>query len=154
MKDLVGVNVEDVPAAVRAAVEADAAERDDNRNNVACEIVAAHIGYPWTPTKYGYRAADGATTWNLRMPRAMRDRLSAHARRQGHSQRGVILNALELHYDLPVSSARPRPSQPSPLTPEQVNEVRIRHEAGESVRSLARRFGVMRPTIDRALAGG
>lgn len=150
MQRQVGVLIEDVPASVREAVEADAAERDINRNDVVGQILAGRFRMEWEPSGYPYREAEGSTQWNVRMTEAMRDALKRHARERGLTQRGLVILILQLHYDLPTSSARRRPSHP-PLSPDLIREARARHDAGESLRSLERRYGVKRETLAKAI---
>jgi hypothetical protein len=151
----VGVNVKDVPVSVAEAVDADAQARDANRNDVVCSILADRFRVPFTPSGYPWVQPDGATQWNLRMSPELRDALAATAREQSGpgrrvTQRGLILAALQSHYGLPVQSPRQRKTNER-LTPDQVREARARWDAGESLRSLAARYGVTRATITRAV---
>ena len=92
----------------------------------------------------------------LRMPRelreALRDRAAAMSagpvRRIAMSR--LVISMLQDHYGLPVDSPRRRPASP-PLDEEVVREARARHEAGESLRSLATRYGVQRERLTRAI---
>lgn len=154
MESRVGVVVEDVPEAVHAAVEADAALRNKNRNDVVCEILADRYRVRYTPTDYPYQESE-SRAWNLRMPVDLREAIRA-AVREGTtehrklSQRGLVIAALQAHYDLPVDSPRRRPSQ-EPLDAALVREARARHEAGESFRELSKRYGVRRDTLAKAI---
>ena len=152
MKRQVGVLIEDVPGAVREAVERDARERDTNRLDVIGQILADRFRLTWEPSGYPYREAEGATQWNVRMSESMRDVLRRHAKERGLTQRGLVILILQLHYNLPTSSARRRPSHP-PLSPDLVREARDRNDAGESLRSLERRYGVKRETLAKAISG-
>lgn len=122
-----------------------------SRNDVVCEILATRFRVPFSPSGRGYDEAEGMD-WGLRMPRDLRDAIQTYAVDQPRklTQRGVIIATLELHYDLPVTSPRRRPSRP-PLNPEIVREARARAEAGESIRSLSRRYGIKRETIAKAI---
>jgi hypothetical protein len=151
MQRQAGVLVEDVPAAVREAVEAEARERDINRNDVIGEILARRFRLSWEPSGYPYREAEGSTQWNVKLTHELREALRRHARERKLTQRGTIILMLQLHYGLPPSSARRRPSHP-PLSPDLIREVRARSEAGESFRSLERRYGVKRETLAKAVA--
>lgn len=153
MRGPTGVVVEDVPSAVIEAVERDARERDISRRDVVGQIVADRFRQPWELSGYPFREADGATTWNIPMTATLRDRLRDHAKERGLTQRGTIILILQLHYGLPTSSARRRPSHP-PLSPDLIREARARHDAGESLRSLERRYGVKRETLAKAIRQG
>jgi hypothetical protein len=144
------VLIEDVPPAVREAVERDAQMWDTNRNDVIGQILADRFRLTWKPSGYPYREVEGSTQWNVRMPPELRDALRRHAKERKLTQRGTIILVLQLHYDLPTSSARRRPSHP-PLSPDLVREARARHEAGESLRSLGRRYGMKRETLAKAI---
>ena len=158
MQREVGVVVEDVPSAVIEAVEREARERDISRRDVVGQIVADRFRQPWTMSGYPFREADGATTWNVPMTETLRERLRDHAKEHNLTQRGTIILILQLHYGLPTSSARRRPSQP-PLPPEVIREARDRHHAGESLRKLeadfrARGIRVKRETLAAAIRQG
>lgn len=142
--------VEDVPSAVIEAVERDARERDISRRDVVGQIIADRFRQPWELSGYPFREADGATTWNIPMREPLRAKLREHAKERGLTQRGTIILILQLHYGLPTSSARRRPSHP-PLSPDLIREARARHDAGESLRSLERRYGVKRETLAKAI---
>jgi hypothetical protein len=149
------VHVKDVPATLYNAVEADARERDWNRNDVICEILAARFRIPCPPSEYPFRDAVGSQQWMLRMPVPLRDAIKRTADETSSPGRRIavsrlIISTLQAHYDLPVESPRRRPSQP-PLDPVLVREARARHEAGESLRSLAKRYQVKRETLTRAI---
>ena len=146
-----GVVVEDVPTAVIEAVEREARERDISRRDVVGQIIADQFRQPWEMSGYPFREADGSTTWNVPMTDTLKTRLHEHARERGLTQRGTIILILQLHYGLPTSSARRRPSHP-PLSPDLIREARDRNDAGESFRSLETRFGVKRETLARAVA--
>lgn len=147
--DTTGLLVEDVPEAVRAAVEADSIERDMTRNDVVIEIMARRFRVPYTPSGYPHRGS-ATTTWHLKMPRALHSAIRGSTEGTKLTARGVIIATLELHYDLPVTSPRRRPSH-TPLDPEIVRDARARAEAGESIRSLSRRYGIKRETIAKAI---
>ena len=155
MKSTEQVNVKDVPQTLYAAVERDAAERDRNRNDVICEILARRFRVPYEASEYPFRASTGSTQWLLRMSTALRTAIIRAAEEQSSPGRQVavsklIISTLQAHYDLPVDSPRRRPSQP-PLDPALVQEAAARHQAGESLRSLAKRYGVKRETLTRAI---
>lgn len=142
--------IEDVPSAVIEAVERDARERDISRRDVVGQIIADRFRQQWELSGYPYREAEGSTTWNIPIPRRLRDALRKHAKEKGLTQRGTIILILQLHYGLPTSSARRRPSH-VPLSPDLIREARARNEAGESLRSLERRYGVKRETLAKAI---
>ena len=153
MRREAGVVVEDVPSAVIQAVERDAQERDISRLDVVGQIVADQFRQPWELSGYPFRVADGSTTWNIKMSDSLKSKLWQHAKERGLTQRGTIILILQLHYGLPTSSARRRPSHP-PLSPDLIRDARDRHDAGESLRSLERRYGVKRETLAKAIRQG
>jgi hypothetical protein len=155
MSERVGLLIEDVPTAVMDAVKRDAAEHDMSRNDVVCEILATRFRVPWSPTGYSSKW-EGTDEWNLRLTPELQKAISRYAKENSSpgrriTQRGVVITTLQLHYDLPVSSPRRRPSRP-PLDPDLVREARARKEAGESIRSLSRRYGIKRETIAKAIS--
>lgn len=146
----VGIDVRDVPAAVRQAVEDDARARDVSLNDAAGQVLATRYGLAWVTRGYPYSGTSGeANQWLLRVPKQMRDVIRQHAEASGNTMRGVILLALELHYGLPPTSARKRGGKQ--LDPQVVAQVRARNAAGESIRSLAREFGIKRETLAKAI---
>jgi|KBSSwiStaDraftv2_1062776.scaffolds.fasta_scaffold00164_31 hypothetical protein len=149
------VHVKDVPQTLYAEVERVAKERDRNRNDVICEALAARFRAPYESSGYPYREASGSDQWMLRMShelhaaiKAAADEATLPGRRIAVSR--LIISTLQAHFGLPVDSPRKRSNQ-FKMTPEQVHEARARFEAGESIRSLARRYDVTRPTISRAI---
>ncbi len=144
------VLIEDFPPALAEAVERDAIERDLNRNDVVVEILARRYHAPFVPSGYPLRKAPQSTNRNIRLSAELRDAIRTEAIRKGLSQRGLIVSTLQIHYDLPTDSPRRRRNYPS-LEPDMVQEARARYEAGESMRSLSRRFEVNRETLTRAV---
>jgi hypothetical protein len=145
------INVRDVPPSIRAAVMADAMERDLSINNVVTGILAQRYGLAWTETKYGYTDAPGESDqWVLRVPPELRDAIRGHAKAiRGGTMTGCVLLALADHYRLPAQA--PRARRPSTLDPDIVRAARIRHGEGESIRSLAREYGIARESLTRAI---
>lgn len=147
---MTAILVTDVPDGIRAAVEADAAKRNLSVNAVVTAILAQLYGVPYTPPAYPYTEAGASDDWLVRMPDELRSAIRAHARSlaQG-SQRGCILRALAAHYGLPEVS--PRRRRDEAIDPDVVTAARARNTAGESLRSLAREYGVHRETLTRAV---
>lgn len=155
MKSTEQFNVREVPPSLYAAVERDAQENDRNRNDVICEILATRFKVAFEPSGYPFRPSDGSDQWMLRMSSALLEALRAAAREGSAPGRQIavsrlIFATLQAHYGLPVESPRRRSAWP-PLDPQMVSEARARHEAGESIRSLARRYKVKRETLTRAI---
>lgn len=145
------VLIEDFPAALAEAVERDAVERDLNRNDVVCDILSRRFHVPFKPSGYPLTTSAGfSTNRNIRLSVELRDAIRDEARSRGLSQRGLIVSTLQIHYDLPTDSPRRRRNYPS-LEPDLIQEARARYEAGESMRSLSRRFEVNRETLTRAV---
>ena len=155
MKSTEQVNIKEVPRSLYDAVERDAAEHDRNRNDVICEILARRFRVAYEASGYPFRPSSGSDQWTLRMPMALRTAIIRAAEEASSPGRQVavsklIISTLQAHYDLPVDSPRRRPSQP-PLDPQIVQEAAARAAAGESMRSLSRRYGVKRETLSRAI---
>lgn len=146
----VDLNVKDVPAAVRKAVEEDARERDVSVNDVQGEILARRYGLAWEPSGYPYSGTSGSDQWVIRIPRALRDAIKGHAEGAKLTQRGCVLLALSDHYGMePVS---PRKRSRYQLDPQVVREARRLHdEEGISFRELSRKFGIRRDTLTKAI---
>lgn len=146
-----GIDIRDVPAAVREAVGRDIIERDRSLNDAVGEILARRFMIPWTSSGYPHTGASAESDqWLLRVPSELRDTIRDLARRTGYTQRGLILNTLEQHYGLPPSSPRKRVKR---IDPTIVAQARERHAngTGESIRSLAREFGVKKETLAREI---
>lgn len=146
------IDVRGVPADVRAAVTADAASRSVSLNDVVSEIAAARYGVAFEPSGYPFIGSD-SDHWNLRVPVVVRDTLRGHATAIGGTVTGCLLLALQQHYGLPTTSPTRRTGRPG-LDPETVGAARRRNEAGESLRSLSREYGVKRETLTKAIRGG
>lgn len=153
MRD-VGMDIRDVPAAVREAVARDISERDRSLNDAVEEILATRYGLPWESSNYPHTGASpDSDQWMLRVSPRLRDVIKQHAESSGNTQRGLVILALELHYGLPTSS--PRKRGPT-IDPAIVAEARRRHAEGESLRSLALEFRsrgivVKRETLAKAI---
>lgn len=144
-----GMDIRDVPAAVREAVARDIAERDRSLNDAVGEILATRYGLPWESSGYPHTGASAdSDQWLLRVPERLRDVIRQHAESTGNTQRGLVILALELHYGLQPTSARKRGKR---IDPSVVAQARARHATGESLRSLAREFGVKRETLAKEI---
>jgi len=147
---IVGILVTEVPASIRAAVEADAQERNLSVNAVVVGVLASRYGVAHDATGYPYTETNGSDDWLVRMSPDLREAVRSHARALiGGSQRGCVLLALSEHYGLTPES--PRRRRDPAIDPDIVSAVRKRNEAGESLRSLAREYGVHRETLTRAV---
>lgn len=150
-----GLLIKNIPEAVRKAVAEDAEARHTNRNNVICEIIASRLRVPWEPTSYRYKASASESMF-LRMPRELHAALRERAQSMSDpperriAMGRLVISMLQDHYGLPVESPRRRPTTP-PLDEAVVQEARARHEAGESIRSLAIRYDIQRVRLTRAI---
>jgi hypothetical protein len=150
MSARVGIDVRKVPEAIRERVEAEAAAAGISRNEVVVRVLSARYGVPYEATRYPYTEGDGDSDhWLLRVPRMLREVIRAHAESVNGTQPGVVLYALADHYGLPAQS--PRKRGVSRLSPAIVREARRRNQAGESIRALAREYGVKRETLTAAI---
>lgn len=150
MTSRVGIDVRKVPEAIRQRVDAEAQLDGISRNDVIVRVLSGRYGVPYEPTGYPYNADGGdSAQWGLRVPRVLRDVIRAHAETVGGTQPGVILLALADHYGLPAQSPRKRGVRR--LSPAVVREAKRRNQAGESIRSLAREYGVKRETLSAAM---
>ena len=140
-----------IPPALAEAIEADAREHNWNRNDTVCRILSRRFKVPFEPTGYPYRATKGlASEINLRMSPELYEALAVESRKRGLPARGLIVSTLQIHYDLPTDSPRRQTHYPS-LSEDMLREARARYEAGESLRSLSRRYAVNRETLTKAL---
>jgi len=150
MRD-VGMDIRDVPAAVREAVARDIATNDRSLNDTVGEILATRYGLPWSTSGYPNTGASvESDQWLLRVPAQLREVIRQHAATSGNTQRGLVILALELHYGLPTTSARKRGKR---IDPEIVAQARARHAQGESIRSLATELAVGRRALTEAIRG-
>lgn len=140
----------DVPEAIRAAVAAEASDRDVSINAVVVGVLANRYGVEYEPPSRSRFTGSESSVWVLRVPEVIRDLVRSHAKSLPRgSQRGVVLLALATHYDLPTQSPTRR-IEPS-VDAEVLAEARARHRAGESLRSLARELGINRDTLTKAV---
>jgi len=151
MTTRVGIDVRKVPADIRQRVDAEAAVEGVSRNDVIVRVLSGRYGVPYEATGYPYTPDGGdSDQWGLRVPVMLRDVIRAHAATVGGTQPGVILLALAQHYGLPAQSPRKRGSRS--LSPAVIREAQRRHyDGGESIRSLAREYGVKRETLTAAI---
>jgi hypothetical protein len=149
MSDRAQVNVRDIPRTVIAAVRRDAKKRNLSVNNVVGEILAQRFGQTWDSSGYGFTDSGEADQWVLRLPIELRDAIKAEAR-DGATMTGVILVAVSEHYKLKVSPPTKRGGKT--LDPKIVQAAALRHyQKGESIRSLAREYGIKRETLTKAI---
>lgn len=157
----VQMNVQDVPTAVRDAVENDARERDVSVNDVQGEILAGYYDMAWESSGYpfpkGPDLKSGSDQWVIRMPAKLKGMLRDHARTAGIPAQVLILRIIERHYGLNITPARKRSYQLTNWDPELIREARERHAGGESIRSISRDLprhsgrSVHRKTLTKAL---
>lgn len=147
----VGINIRDVPEPLREAVEADARERNLSVNDVQGEVLASYYAVPWThggrrKNEYAYSGVD---QWVIRVPASLKALVRQHAEASGNTMRGIVLLILTRHYGLPPEDTHRRGGRV--LDPDLVSELRSRHQAGESIRSLHRATGIKREILTRAI---
>ena len=147
----VGINVRDVPEPLRRAVEEDARERNLSVNDVQGELLAAHYAVPWTHAgrrrhEYPYSGVD---QWVIRVPASLKGLIRQHAEASGNTMRGIILLILSRHYGQSPERAVRRGGRV--IDPDTLAELRERHAAGESIRSLHRATGIKREILTRAI---
>lgn len=147
------IDIRGVPADVRAAVQADAANRGVSLTDVVGEVVAGRYGVRWEPSGYPNVGGGDTDHWNLRVPVVLRDALKATAEAIGGTITGCLILALQQHYGLATTAPTRRTGRPG-LDPEVVKTARQRHDAGESLRSLSAEYGVKRETLTKAIRGG
>lgn len=113
--------VTDVPTEIREALVSDAKERDIPVGEAAIQILCSAYGVKYVPTGNGLRGHTGkpihfsaadtsTTTFVLRGGAALHRKLDRARRKRNATLRGLVLEALALHYDLtpPAVSRRPR----------------------------------------------
>lgn len=145
------INVRNVRPDIRAAVVRDAQDRTISVNDTVGEILAAHYGLSWETAAYGATEST-SQQWYLRMPSVLKHTIQAHAEKAGGKQTGVILWILARHYGLPNASLKSRRAVPPlPVTKKQMEKIRARVGAGESIRKLEREYGLTRGTLNRTL---
>ena len=146
------VLIKDIPLDLVEAIEMSAQLRNMSRNDVVEEILARRFRVPFEGSGYPYRPAEPAVDRNIRLAPALLETIRREADERDLPARGLIITTLQIHYDLPTDSPRRRRSESYPaLDPEMIREARSRYEAGESLRSLSRRYGVYRETLTRAI---
>lgn len=145
----VAIDIRDVPAGLVAAVDRDASERNTSVSDRITTILCSRYGLAYEPNGYPYTAGGTSDHWNLRIPERLRDALRGHAKAVGGTMTGCALLAISAHYGLPAESPRKRVE---PLLPGgELSEVKQRHRAGESLRSLSLEYGVTRKALTRAI---
>lgn len=109
----VEIVVQDVPVDLRAALVADAAERNISINEAAVAILASAYGIPREPSTRPHRGESGSTQLLLTVPDGLRSSIRLHAARTGATMRGVVIKALSDHYEIPAPDAGRRQRSPS-----------------------------------------
>lgn len=146
----VGINIRDVPEAIREAVERDAESRNLSVNDVQGELLAEYYAVPWTHSGYPYTGTTGAVDqWIIRIPDSLKALIRQHAQASGNTMRGIVLLVLSRYYGLQPETASRRGGRV--IDPETLAELRERHAAGESIRSLHRATGIKREILTRAI---
>ena len=145
------INIRGIPSAISRAVLQDAKHHDRSVNDVVGEILGdPATGSAGSPPA-GVRAGPGRPV-AVRMPAVLKHTIQAHADAIGGKQTGCVLLALAQHYGVEAPSVKVRRVPPeSPLAKKLMNEVRKKHQGGQSIRSLEREYGLTRGTLNRAL---
>lgn len=108
----VEIIVPDVPEAVWAALHADAEKRDVSRNEAAVSILAERYGVSREPSQVRFRSRGELNTdrpLQLVIPSRLRTKLRRDAFKREATIRGLVIEALAEHYDIPFDSPQRRP---------------------------------------------
>jgi hypothetical protein len=109
----VEIVVQDVPVDLRAALVADAADRNISINETAVAILAATYGVPREPSTRPHRGESGSTQLLLTVPDSLRTAVRLHAARTGATMRGVVIKSLSDHYEIEAPDTGRRQRSPS-----------------------------------------
>ena len=110
--DYVEIIVPDVPADVWAALHADAEQRDVSRNEAAVSILAARYDVKREPSQVRFRSRGELNPdrpLQLVVPTKLRAKLRRDAFRREATIRGLVIEALAEHYEIPFDSPQRRP---------------------------------------------
>jgi hypothetical protein len=108
----VEIIVPDVPTAVWEALQADAEQRDVSRNEAAVSILAAKYGVTREPSQVRFRSRgelNPERPLQIVVPTKLRTKLRREAFRREATIRGLVIEALAEHYDIPFDSPQRRP---------------------------------------------
>lgn len=141
------IDIRNVPDDIRTAVDADAREREMSVRDRVLEILGDRYGVAVELSGYPYTLGSTSSHWNVPLPPELYVRIKADAT-GGRSMVGCVLAGIAREYGIPFSAQR---RNPRALGPSVVQDLRRRHQAGESIRSLAREVGVKRETLSRAI---
>ena len=144
------LDIKNVPAGVVRAVNAEARRRNVAATDVIVQHVAVWFSRRHEPSGYEFREPVG-DHWNLRVPVDLRDVIRASARERGGTMTGVVIMILQTAYGITPHPVARR--VPPVVDGRIVAAARKRHEAGESIRSLSRRYGIKRETLAKAMRG-
>jgi hypothetical protein len=106
-KDLL---VYDVPPEIKAALVADAQERNVSINDRAVAILAAHYKVKHIPTGFPFTSDTGSPNLTLRGGAKLHRKIDMDRARRRGTLRGLVLECLALHYGLepPPIGRRPK----------------------------------------------
>lgn len=146
---IVAIDVRGVPEKIVRAVEREATRTDSSVNDTVVRALAEAVNESIAPSGYPARSRPGSDHWNVRMPERLRTAVRRDATAQGATLTAFVLRTLAARYrlTLPPTARRSAPRFDTRTT----NAIRRRHKDGESIRSLARRYGAKRETIARVL---
>ena len=147
MKLTTAIDIRNVPDDIREAVDTDARERGMSVRDRVLEILGHRYGLTVQLSGRPYTGTAGSNHWNIPMPPELHAMIRAHAT-GGRSMAACVLAGIAHEYGIPFSAQR---RNPRALGPSVVSDLRRRHAAGESIRSLAREVGVKRETLSRAI---
>jgi hypothetical protein len=99
---------EELPPKLEKKLRSDAKARNATMNDRANTIIASYYGVQEITTGQPYQAPS-ASRFRLRVPEHLRDELAQDAARQRATIRGIALNILLGHYELPPVEAARRP---------------------------------------------
>ena len=147
---VVAIDVRDVPAKIVRAVERDAARSGASVNDTVVRALSEAVNEPVVPSGYPTTSRSGSDHWNVRMPERLRSAVRREAKLDGSTLTAFVLRTLAARYGLTPPPRTPRRAAPR-FDTRTTNQIRRRHADGESIRSLARRYGAKRETIARVL---
>lgn len=145
----VALDLRDVPEKILRAVERDSERSDLSANAVVVRALSEATNYPVDVS--GYPAVSRSRTGHLfvRMPEGLRAAIRVAAKQEGATMTAFVYRTLAARYRLALPPAEAR--RPPRFDTRTTNEIRRRHQGGESIRSLARRYSAKRETIARVV---
>lgn len=146
---IVAIDVRGVPEKIVRAVEREATRNDASVNDTVVRALSEAVNEPVVPSGYPARSRPGSDHWNVRMPARLREAIRREAKAEGATLTAFVLRTLAARYrlSLPPTARRSTPR----FDVRTANSIRRRHAEGESIRSLARRYGAKRETIARVV---